>query len=139
MLLREAAQGSIWPVKMNTGHVEIFGTAFQGRFAMTVQVITRDGEAEYAVVPWADYQALLEAAGRSAPLQSSGLTPVSASVRLDQLRDLREAKGLAAEQLARTVGISPHYLAMIESGERQPDAAIRRALAWNLGIGSWES
>ena len=106
---------------------------------MTVQVITRDGEAEYAVVPWADYQALLEAAGRSAPLQSSGLPPVSASARLDQLRALREAKGLAAEQLARTVGISPHYLAMIENGERQPDAAIRRALAWNLGIGNWES
>ncbi|MDU5675969.1 MAG: hypothetical protein E6023_11335, partial [Pseudomonas aeruginosa] len=25
---------------------------------MNVQVITRDGEAEYAVLPWAEYQAL---------------------------------------------------------------------------------
>lgn len=106
---------------------------------MTVQVITRDGEAEYAIIPWADYQALLEAAGRSASLAPIGATPVSAGARLDQLRALREAKGLAVEQLARTVGISPHYLAMIESGERQPDAAIRRALAWNLGVGGWES
>lgn len=106
---------------------------------MTVQVITRDGEAEYAIVPWADYQALLEAAGRSVPLQPNGAAPVSVGARLDQLRALREAKGLAVEQLARTVGISPHYLVMIESGERQPDAAIRRALAWNLGIGGWES
>ena len=30
---------------------------------MNVQVITRDGEAEYAVLRWADYQALLAAAG----------------------------------------------------------------------------
>ena len=28
---------------------------------MNVQVIERDGEPEYAVVPWADYQALLQA------------------------------------------------------------------------------
>ncbi|MBF2969440.1 XRE family transcriptional regulator, partial [Pseudomonas aeruginosa] len=33
---------------------------------MNVQVITRDGEAEYAVLPWAEYQALLAAAGRPA-------------------------------------------------------------------------
>ncbi|ERI52576.1 hypothetical protein N878_18545, partial [Pseudomonas sp. EGD-AK9] len=31
---------------------------------MTVQIIARDGEPEYAVLPWADYQALLQAAGR---------------------------------------------------------------------------
>jgi transcriptional regulator with XRE-family HTH domain len=57
---------------------------------------------------------------------------------LSQLAALREAKGLSAEQLARNVGISPHYLAMIESGERQPDAAIQRALAWHLGVDGWE-
>lgn len=28
------------------------------------------------------------------------------------------------------MGISPHYLALIESGEREPDQAIRRALEW---------
>ena len=56
---------------------------------------------------------------------------------LAQLRSLREAKGLAIETLARTVGISPSYLGLIESGERQPDAAIRRSLAWELGIAGW--
>jgi len=39
--------------------------------------------------------------------------------------------------LARTVGISPSYLGLIESGERQPDAAIRRSLAWELGVAGW--
>ena len=46
---------------------------------------------------------------------------------------------MSAEQLARNVGISPHYLGMIESGERQPDAAIQRALAWHLGVDGWEA
>lgn len=104
---------------------------------MNVQVIERDGAPEYAVLPWAQYQALLQAAGHAPKA-------VVASVRSDkaalsQLTALREAKGLTAEALARNVGISPHYLNMIESGERQPDAAIQRALAWHLGVDGWES
>ncbi|KFJ91583.1 helix-turn-helix domain-containing protein [Pseudomonas sp. GD03721] len=107
---------------------------------MTVQIIARDGEPEYAVLPWADYQALLRAAGREPVVaQASAAEPVAEQQRpgLDQLRRLREAKGLTAESLARSVGISPHYLAMIESGERQPDAAIMRSLAWQLGLEGW--
>ncbi len=108
---------------------------------MDVQVIMRDGEAEYAVVPWAEYQALLQAAGRApAPLQAvSKPAEAPATHSLTELTALREAKGLALADLARTVGISPHYLTMIESGERQPDSAISRALAWNLGVSSWEA
>lgn len=108
---------------------------------MDVQVIMRDGEAEYAVLPWAHYQALLQAAGR-APAQAAASAPAPATPpasSLSELKALREAKGLALEELARTVGISPHYLAMIESGEREPDSAIRRALAWNLGVSGWEA
>ncbi|MGV8843703.1 MAG: helix-turn-helix domain-containing protein [Pseudomonas sp.] len=109
---------------------------------MTVQVITRDGEAEYAILPWATYEALLKAAGATAPRQepANPATPAAqASAAFDQLRLLREARGMAPEDLARSVGVSPHYLAMIESGERQPGDAIRRALAWNLGVAGWES
>ncbi|NBA98447.1 helix-turn-helix domain-containing protein [Pseudomonas sp. R5(2019)] len=109
---------------------------------MSIQVISRDGQPEYAVVPWAQYQALLKAAGHpeqaaQAPLE----TPVAAASDelpgLESLAALRQAKGLALEQLARTVGISPSYLTMIETGERQPDAAIRRSLAWELGVPGW--
>ncbi|MNY74182.1 helix-turn-helix protein [compost metagenome] len=57
---------------------------------------------------------------------------------LSELTRLREAKGLSLQELARSVGISPHYLGMIESAERQPDAAIKRALAWTLGVAGWE-
>ncbi|WP_426141578.1 helix-turn-helix domain-containing protein [Pseudomonas sp. DWP3-1-2] len=112
---------------------------------MDLQVISRDGEPEYAVLPWAQYQALLRAAGLSSkgtsepsaqPVSESGTAAVELP-GLDQLATLRAAKGLEGAQLARTVGISPSYLELIESGVRQPDAAIRRSLAWELGIAGW--
>jgi DNA-binding XRE family transcriptional regulator len=108
---------------------------------MDLQIITRDGEPEYAVLPWVQYQALLKAAGISdAPVQhtssSSEAMPVD-HPGFDQLGALRAAKGLEVAQLARAVGISPSYLDLIESGERLPDAAIRRSLAWELGVPGW--
>lgn len=109
---------------------------------MDIQIIARDGEPEYAVLPWAQYQALLKAAGINATPAPQPAAPLATSPEpilpsLDQLRSLREGKGIAIEALARTVGISPSYLAMIESGERQPDAAIRRSLAWELTVPGW--
>ncbi len=108
---------------------------------MDIQIISRDGAPEYAVLPWDQYQALLKAAGQQQPTPASS---PAASTAIDQdlrplaaLRGLREAKGLAIETLARAVGISPSYLGLIESGERQPDAAIRRSLAWELGVAGW--
>ncbi len=109
---------------------------------MDIQIIARDGEPEYAVLPWAQYQALLKAAGINATPAQQPAAPLATSPEpilpgLDQLRSLREGKGIAIEALARTVGISPSYLTMIESGERQPDAAIRRSLAWELTVPGW--
>ncbi|KPW90748.1 helix-turn-helix transcriptional regulator [Pseudomonas syringae] len=110
---------------------------------MDLQVISRDGEPEYAVLPWAQYQALLKAAGlagkpSSEPAAStSGATASDELPGFDQLRELREAKGLEAASLARTVGISPSYLELIENGTREPDGAIKRSLAWELGVPGW--
>ena len=103
---------------------------------MSVQVITRDGEAEYAVLPWAEYQALLQAAGRAAA--PAPQAPQGDAVALSELVALREAQGLSQADLARAVGISPHYLNLFESGERQPDGAILRALGRVLGVSAWE-
>ncbi|QKE63820.1 helix-turn-helix transcriptional regulator [Aquipseudomonas campi] len=103
---------------------------------MSVQVITRDGEAEYAVLPWAEYQALLQAAGRTAA--PAPQEPQGNAVALSELVALREAQGLSQADLARAVGISPHYLNLFESGERQPDGAILRALGRVLGVSAWE-
>lgn len=100
---------------------------------MSVQVIMREGEPEYAVLPWAEYQALLQAAGQVPVAASAGT-----SARFSQLSELREAKGMSQADLARAVGISPHYLGLIESGEREPDGAILRSLGRVLEIGDWE-
>lgn len=105
---------------------------------MNVQVITREGEPEYAVLPWAEFQALLKAAG----LPSKSAAPEAAApqlpmAELSQMGSLRQGLGLSIEQLARTVGISPSYLELIETAERQPDAAIRRALARALSVSGW--
>jgi ribosome-binding protein aMBF1 (putative translation factor) len=108
---------------------------------MDLQVISRDGEPEYAVLPWAQYQALLKAAGvEHKPTQRAPDEPAGVPADLpglDQLSALRAAKGLEVAQLARTVGISPSYLELIENGTRVPDAAIRRSLAWELGVAGW--
>jgi DNA-binding XRE family transcriptional regulator len=103
---------------------------------MSVQVITRDGEAEYAVLPWAEYQALLKAAGQACAAVASA-TPATSS-GLDQLASLREAKGMSQADLARAVGISPHYLNLFETGERAPEGAILRSLGRVLGVSDWE-
>lgn len=104
---------------------------------MKVQVITREGQPEYAVLPWEEYQALLKAAGRdgqdqvpaSASQQPGGLYP-------ERIVRLREGLGMSQADLARRVGISPSYLAMIEQGEREPSDAIRHSLARALGLGT---
>jgi DNA-binding XRE family transcriptional regulator len=106
---------------------------------MNVQVIMRDGSPEYAVLPWDEYQALLNAVGVRPPAAAA---PSSSDAQprpsLSQLALLRENKGLHLDALARSVGISPAYLELIEAGEREPGAAIRRALARALEIAGWE-
>jgi DNA-binding XRE family transcriptional regulator len=104
---------------------------------MNIQVIMRDGMPEYAVLPWDEYQALLNAVGRPAVALADTGTSVSLP-RFSELSSMREAKGMSQGELARSVGISPAYLALIESGERDPDEAIRRALARAMEITGWE-
>ncbi|WXL27786.1 helix-turn-helix transcriptional regulator [Ectopseudomonas mendocina] len=103
---------------------------------MKVQIIERDGQPEYAVLPWDEYQTLLRSAGLLN--EPSAVRAPSSRPPLTKISALREAKGLSIDQLARNVGISPHYLGMIESGERTPDDAILRALAWQLELEGWE-
>ena len=106
---------------------------------MNVQVIMREGQPEYAVLPWAEYQALLQSVGNApAVVNSSQVRTPAETARLTQLSALRSARGMSPDELARTVGISPHYLALIESGERSAEGAIARALARALGIAGWE-
>ncbi|MDO8332682.1 MAG: helix-turn-helix transcriptional regulator [Pseudomonas sp.] len=108
---------------------------------MNVQVISREGEPEYAVLPWAQYQALLKAAGlssKTAPPSAAATAPAQRA-ELSQMRALREGLNLSLEQLARSVGISPHYLEQIENGQREAGEPILRPLARALGIAGWST
>jgi DNA-binding XRE family transcriptional regulator len=104
---------------------------------MSVQVIMRDGKPEYAVLPWEEYQALLMN-GRGPRVPSEVAGAQNTLPKFSTLPKLRGNKGLSQEALARSVGISPAYLGLIECGERDPDDAIRRALARALEIDGWE-
>ena len=102
---------------------------------MNVQVIARDGKPEYAVLEWEHYQQLLKEAGRDTPSVAAKQEP-RASLR--KLKALREQAGLSIEDVAREAGISPHYLQMFESGEREVSDVLKHTLARALGISGWE-
>ena len=52
----------------------------------------------------------------------------------NKVRELREQKGMDSKTLARGIGISPSYLAQIESGERMPGDAIWHNIARELQV-----
>ena len=107
-----------------------------------IQVIMHEGLPEYAVLPWAEYQALLAAAGKATAATAhahssrpSAAPVVSPVVAVEQatneqlsLAQLRHKTGLTPELLAQALGISPSYWMMIESGERKASDVILRAL-----------
>lgn len=101
---------------------------------MNVQVIARDGKPEYAVLPWELYQQLLKDAGRDKP--AAAQEEPLASLR--ELKSLREQAALTVEDVAREAGISPHYLQMIESGEREVSDVLKRTLARALKVSGWK-
>ncbi|MDY7074272.1 hypothetical protein PshuTeo2_44500 [Pseudomonas hunanensis] len=75
---------------------------------MGIQVISRDGQPEYAVVPWEQYQALLRAAGQApADAVSSEAQGVVASAPLpafSEVAHIRQAKGIALSNWRATSG-----------------------------------
>jgi len=117
---------------------------------MNVQTIDRDGKPEYAVLPWSEYQALLEAAEDAADgalldtfrkeLASSAEETIPSSV-VDALlggtspvKVWREYRGLTQETLAARSGISKAYLCQIEKGTREGANKTLYALAAVLDV-----
>lgn len=56
---------------------------------------------------------------------------------LNQIRKLREAKGLTLEQLARAVGTTNQQISHLELGKRQLTVAWLKKLAEPLGCHPW--
>lgn len=116
---------------------------------MNVQVIERDGKPEWAVLPYEEYERLLEQAealqdiraydqARQSIAQGEELVPSEVVYAIldgaNPIRVWREHRGWAQAQLAQRAGMSASLLEQIETGQRQGTVAELGALAEALGL-----
>jgi DNA-binding XRE family transcriptional regulator len=116
---------------------------------LNVQVIEKDGKPEWAVIQYADYQRLVEAAemlqdvrdydeARKAVENGEELVPSEVVYAIldggNPIKVWREYRGLTQRQLAETVSISTPYLSQLESGKRKGATEVLSAIAEALGL-----
>ena len=117
---------------------------------MSVQIIENNGVSEYAVVPIADYRALIEkaemlddvaafdkaeaalAAGEDELVPSDIAASLLANV--NAVKVWREYQGMSQVVLAEAAGLSQAYIAQIETGKREGRIAAYKAIASVLGV-----
>ena len=116
---------------------------------MSVQLILKEGQPEYAVLPYDVYLRLVEDAEMLADVRdydaameriAAGAGMCPAGVRLapfgggNPIRVWREYRGLSQAELAAKAGISASYLSQLESGKRDGTVEVLSALAVELGV-----
>jgi DNA-binding XRE family transcriptional regulator len=116
---------------------------------MNVQVIEKNGQIEWAVVPYTEYQKLLDAAEMLADIRA--YDEAKAQLKTDEelipsrvvyalldgensIRVWREYRGLTQQQLAAQAKISKPYLSQLESGKRHGTTEVLQALAQALQV-----
>lgn len=117
---------------------------------MSTQIIENNGVPEYAVVPIADYQALIEkaemlddvaafdkaeatlAAGEDELVPSNIVDSLLANV--NAVKVWREYRGMSQAILADAAGLSQAYIAQIETGKREGRVDAYRAIANVLDV-----
>jgi DNA-binding XRE family transcriptional regulator len=116
---------------------------------MTVQIIKKDGQPEWAVIPYETYQRLAEDAemlqdirdydeARKAVEEGEELVPSHVVDAIldgeNPIRVWRKHRGLTQRQLAEAAGISVPYLSQIELGERKGSTDVLVAIAKALDL-----
>ena len=117
---------------------------------MSVQIIEKNGQPEWAVLPYEEYQRLLEEAEMLQDIRdydevklalASGteeLIPSEVTYALldgdNPIRVWREYRGLTQQQVATQAGISKPYLSQLESGQRKGTTEVLSAIAKALNI-----
>lgn len=117
---------------------------------MSAQIIENNGVPEYAVVPIADYRALIEkaemlddvatfdkaqailAAGEDELVPSDVVDSLLANV--NAVKVWREYRGMSQATLADAAGLSQGYIAQIENGKREGKIDAYRAIASVLEV-----
>ena len=116
---------------------------------MSVQVILKEGQPEYAVLPYDVYLRLVEDAEMLADVRDydAAMERIAAGEELipaevvyalldggNPIRVWREYRGLSQAELAAKAGISASYLSQLESGKRDGTVEVLSALAVELGV-----
>ena len=116
---------------------------------MNVQMIEKDGKPEWVVIPYEDFQRLVEDAemlqdirnydkAKKAIEEGEKLLPSEVTYAIldggNPTRVWREYRGLTQQQLADAAAISTPYLSQIESGKRKGTAEVLAAVAKALDL-----
>jgi DNA-binding XRE family transcriptional regulator len=116
---------------------------------MTVQIIEKDGEPEWAVVPYGTYQRLIEDAemlqdirayDEAKKLVNAGEELVPSDVTYgildggNPIKVWREHRGMTRQQLAETADIPEERLAEFEGARQRADDKTLASIAEALGL-----
>jgi DNA-binding XRE family transcriptional regulator len=117
---------------------------------MSVQIIERDGNPEWAVIPYKeylrlvaeaemlqdvrDYDTVLEAIEKGEEETIPARVVYAILDGGNPIRVWREYRGLTQQQLSEAAGISKPYLSQLESGKRTGTTEVLSAIANALGL-----
>ena len=116
---------------------------------MNIQIIERNGNPEWAVIPYEEYLRLIEEAEKlndvreydkaiEAVKQGEELIPSEVVYAIldgeNPIRVWREHRGYTQQELAETAGISKPYLSQIETGKRTGTTEVLSAIANALDL-----
>jgi DNA-binding XRE family transcriptional regulator len=117
---------------------------------MSLQVISQNGQPEWAVLPYRDYLELVEQAEMLDDVQAydkamesikngdDEFIPFEMAVALaegeNKVKIWRDYRGLSRQDLAETIGISVPFLSLIESGKRKASIDVLTKMANALSV-----
>lgn len=113
---------------------------------MNAQIIEKNGKPEWAIVPYEEYQKLLQALENMDDIRAYDEAVESEEEYLpsDMVRRLvdgenpvrvwRQYRGMSQAKLASEGGITPAYLSQLENGARKGTAQVLRSLARVLDV-----
>ena len=117
---------------------------------MNVQIIERDGNPEWAVIPYKEYMRLVAEAEMLQDVQAYDAALQAVAEGAEELipaqivyaifdgehpiRVWREYRQLTQQQLAAAAGISTPYLSQLESGKRAGKTEVLAAIAQALNV-----
>ena len=116
---------------------------------MSVQLILKEGQPEYAVLPYDVYLRLVEDAEMLADVRDydAAMERIAAGEELvpaevvyalldggNPIRIWREHRGMSQSELATRAGISASYLSQLESGKRDGTMDVLQGIAGALGV-----